>query len=111
MSVEKSLEKLQRLPMKFLFHAHPFRGLTIPRLAVMQAAQVSQYIEECIEFTKNMREIVGCVINDFGKKPFLELYNDVIRKLPEEYDLEVVDEMPKQFFSSATLLNYIKTLQ
>ena len=108
---EKSLERVQKLPLKVLVHSHPFRGLTVPHTAIMRDMEIKQYLEECREFMQMLREAVKSVAPDLSRRPFVELYDEVVSKLPEEVGLKKTNEMPRQFFSAATLLNCIKQIE
>jgi glyoxylase-like metal-dependent hydrolase (beta-lactamase superfamily II) len=105
---EKSLERVQQMPLKVLVNSHPFRGLTTPPSALMRNGEITQFIEECGEFTQMLREAVKTVTPNFSKKPILELYDEVALSLPKEVGFKPSSEMSGQFFSAATLLNCIK---
>jgi len=107
---ESSLERVKNLPINTLVHSHPFRGLTTAQKAILRGAEINQYLEECCEFMKILKNAAKSVAPDFSKKPFLELYDAVIDKLPPGVGFRKWNEMPRQFFSPATLLNCIKQL-
>ena len=108
---EKSLKRVQQLPLKVLVHSHPFRGLTIPPSAVMRDGKIKQYLEECREFTQMLQEAAKSVAPHFSKKPFLELYDEAVLSLPKEVGYKPSSEMPGQLFSAKTLLNCIRQLE
>jgi len=95
-------------PIKILVHAHPFRGLTIPQTTILQGAEINQYLDECSEFMEMLKSTAKSVAPEFSKRPFLELYDEVIEKLPGGIGFKKWGEMPKQFFSPATLLHCIR---
>jgi len=105
-----SLERVKTLPVKTLVHSHPFRGLTTPQKAILQGAEINQYLNECCEFMKMLKSAAKSVAPDFFRRPFLELYDEVIEELPDRVGFRKWNEMPKQFFSPATLLNCIRQL-
>jgi glyoxylase-like metal-dependent hydrolase (beta-lactamase superfamily II) len=105
---EDSLERVKNIPIKTLVHTHPFRGLTIPQTTILQRAEIDRYIDECSEFMKILKNAAESVAPDFTNKPFLELYDGVVGKLPEGIGFKKWGEMPKQFFSPATLMHCIK---
>ena len=107
---ESSLARVQELAPKVLVHAHPFQSLTIFDKNVMRDVEIKQYLEECGEFAQRLREAAKTVAPDFTKRPFFELYDEVIGMLPKEACLKTTSEMPRQFFSAATLLNCIKKM-
>ncbi|MFC1862472.1 MBL fold metallo-hydrolase [Thermodesulfobacteriota bacterium] len=108
---ERSLERVQQMPLKLLVHSHPFRGLTVPHSAIMRDGEIKQYLEECMEFTEKLREAVKSVAPDFTKKPFLELYDKVALSLPRDVGFKRASEMSGQFFSAKTLLNCITQME
>ncbi len=105
-----SLERVKNLPVKTLVHSHLFRGLTTPPKAILQGEEINQYLEECCEFMNILNNAAKSVAPDFLKRPFLELYDEVIDKLPDGIGFRKWNEMPKQFFSPATLLHCIRQL-
>jgi len=105
---EKSLERVQQMPLKVLAHSHPFRGLTTPPSVVMRNGEIKLFLEECSKFTHLLREAVKTVTPDFSKKPILELYDEVALSLPKAAGFKPSSEMSGQFFSATTLLNCIK---
>jgi len=105
-----SLERVKNLPIKTLVHSHPFRGLTTPPNAILRGAEINQYLEECSEFMKILKSAAKKVAPDFSRRPFLELYDKVIEELPDGVGFRKWNEMPKQFFGPATLLNCIRQL-
>lgn len=108
---ESSLERVQEMPLKVMIHAHPFRGLTTPHATILQGAEIGQFLKECLEFSRMVREAARSVAPYVSRKPFLELYDDAIGKLPAELGLNKINDMPRQFFSPATLLHYVRQVQ
>lgn len=108
---EKSLERVMQMPLKVLVHSHPFRGLTVPHSTIMRDAKIKQYLGECKEFAQMLKEGAKRVAPYLSKKPFWELYNEVVLSLPKEVGFEPVTEMPRQFFSAKTLLNCIRQIE
>jgi len=108
---EKSLERVQKMPLKVLVHAHPFQSLTMSHKTVMRDEEIRKYLDESREFAQRLREAAESVTPDFTKRPFLELYDEVVGMLPKEAGLKTTSEMPRQFFSAATLLNCIKQMK
>ncbi len=105
---EKSLERVQQMPLKVLVHSHPFRGLSTPPSNLMRNGEIKQFLEECGEFAQRLREAANLVTPDFSKKRFLELYVEVALSFPKEVGFKPSGEMLRQFFSAATLLTCIK---
>jgi len=108
---EKSLIRALNMPLDVMIHAHPFLGLTIPRTIVLRGEQITQYLEECLEFIRMLREAAKSAARDISKKPFSDLYDEVIVKLPADIGLNKTNEMPRQFFSAATVLNCIMQIE
>ena len=107
---ERSLERVQNLPLKVLVHSHPFQSLTVERNTVMRDMEIKKYLDECRDFMQMLKEAAKSVAPELSKKPFAELYDEVVSILPEEAGLNKIKEMPPQFFSPATLLNIIKQI-
>jgi glyoxylase-like metal-dependent hydrolase (beta-lactamase superfamily II) len=105
---EKSLERVQQMPLKVLIHSHPFRGLTTPPAALIRNGEINQFLDECVAFTQMLWEAVKAVKPDLSKKPFLELYDQVALSLPKGVGFKPSGEMSGHFFSAATLLKCIK---
>jgi len=109
---ERSLARVQQLPLKVLVHSHPFQSLTILRTTIMRDNEIKQYLEECQEFANKLRQAAKRVAADLTMRPFYELYDEVIGMLPKESCLKRTSEMiRRQFFSAKTLLNYIKQIE
>jgi len=105
-----SLEHAMNLPMKTMVHSHPFRGLTTPRTLILRDSEISQYLEECQDFMKILKDAVKSIAPDFMRRPFLELYDEIVNMLPEGVGFKKWKNMHRQFFSPATLLNCIRQL-
>jgi len=106
-----SLERVLKMPLQIMVHAHPFRGLTTPHATVLRGAEIQEFLKECLEFSRMVREAARSVAPYVSGKPFLDLYDEVISQLPGESGLKNINDMPRQFFSPATLLNYITQMQ
>ena len=83
----------------------------MPHKTVMRDVEIKKYIDESREFAQRLREAAKSVAPDFTKRPFFELYDEVVGMLPKEACLKTTSEMPIQFFSAATLLNCIKQMK
>ena len=105
-----SLERVKNTPVQTLVNSHPFRGLTTSQNTILRGAEINQYLEECNEFMGILKNAAKRVAPDFLKRPFLELYDEVISELPDGIGFRKWNEMPKQFFSPATLLHCIRQL-
>jgi glyoxylase-like metal-dependent hydrolase (beta-lactamase superfamily II) len=105
-----SLERVKNLPIKTLVHAHLFQGLTTPPRAILPGAEINQYLDECSEFMRILKKAAEKVAPDFSERPFIELYDEVIDELPDGVGFRKWNEMPRQFFSPATLLHCIRQL-
>ncbi|MBW1862273.1 MAG: MBL fold metallo-hydrolase [Deltaproteobacteria bacterium] len=108
---ERSLTRVQQLPLKILVHAHPFQSFTIPRTTVMRDMEIKQYLEECREFMEMLLEAVKSIAPDFTKRPFIEVYDEVVGMLPKKAGLKTTSEMQGHFFSAKTLLNCITQME
>lgn len=105
-----SLERVEEMPIKVLVNAHPFSGLTTQRAVVLRDQEIKCFLEECNDFVEMLFEAAKSIAPDFSRRPFLELYDQVIDRLPDGVGFRKWNEMPKQFFSPATLLNCIRQL-
>lgn len=108
---ETSLERVQKMQLRALVNAHPFRGITTPPLTLLRGEEINKFVEECREFARRLREAAKSVAPSLSKKPFSELYDEVIGKLPVEWGLNPTSNMSRQFFSAATLLNCIRQIK
>jgi glyoxylase-like metal-dependent hydrolase (beta-lactamase superfamily II) len=105
---ELSLERAQTLPLEMLVNGHPFSGLTVAGGAVIKGSDIGTYLEESLEFMQMLRAAADDVAGDLGKRPFGELYDEVIDKLPASIGLRKWDPGAVPYFSPATLLHCIQ---
>ena len=108
---ELSLEKVQKMPLKTIVNSHPYRGTTISPSTLLRGEEIKKSLDECLEFTRRLREAVKSVAPSFLKKPFFELYDEVAGTFPKEWGLKPSGQIPDQFFSAATLLNCIRQIE
>jgi glyoxylase-like metal-dependent hydrolase (beta-lactamase superfamily II) len=101
----RSLDRIQRMPLKKLVHAHPSIGMTVPRRLVLDGDDIHRYLQECQQFMERFQEAVQAVAGDLRTRPFAELYDAVVDRLPSGIGLRKWKDLPKDFFfSPATVL-------
>ena len=108
---EKSLERLQQLPLKILAQSHRYLGFTPPRAHIRRGGEITQFLDACLEFAQRLREAAKSVAPGFSKRPFHDVLDEVVSRLPSEWGLKPNNQGPIQWFSATTLLNCIKQLE
>lgn len=81
---EKSLEYLKGIPFQLLLCAHHYRGLNLPPSAVRSGDEVRQYLGDCQEAAKRIGEAIRHVAPQALGKPFMEVADAVMAKLPKK---------------------------
>ena len=100
---EGSLERLQQLPVKLMLHAHDFRGVKLPSTPMKRSDEVRQFVRDCQEFTKRIGEVVRHIAPHASGKPIMDVYDEVVDKLPKEMGFKPASQVPKPFFAAMTV--------
>jgi glyoxylase-like metal-dependent hydrolase (beta-lactamase superfamily II) len=108
---EKSLERLQKMPLKVIALSHRYLGFTGPRSHLWRGEEIKKFLEACWDFTLRLREAAKIVAPDFSKRSFHEVYDEVVSRFPSEWGLKTSSKLPIQWFSATTLLNCIKQME
>jgi glyoxylase-like metal-dependent hydrolase (beta-lactamase superfamily II) len=108
----RSLERAQQLPLRKVVHAHPCKGLSGSRTLVREGDDIPRYLQECQQFMETFQEAVQEVSQDLDSRPFTDIYDEVIDRLPQGIGLRKWQDLPKDmFFSPATLLFAIEQVK
>ena len=104
---ERSLERLQRLPLELILHAHDFRGLTLPPSSMRRREEIRQYLQDCREVAKQISEAVQRIAPYASGKSFIEVTDEVVAQLPKEMGFKPASQALQPFFGAITVFSYL----
>jgi glyoxylase-like metal-dependent hydrolase (beta-lactamase superfamily II) len=104
---EVSLERLQRLPIEIILHAHGYRGLTSPSSTMRRGEEVRQYLRDCQEVAKRIGEVVRDIAPHASGRPFTEVYDQIVGRLPREMGFKPASQMLPRFLNTTTIFSYL----
>jgi len=108
---EKSVERVKTLlPLKVIALTHPHPSLSSPPSQIRRDEDITEFVESSWELIQRLKEAIKSVAPSFGKKPFGELYDEVVSRFPKEWELKPYDQLD-MFFSFIGLINGIKQLK
>jgi len=100
---ESSLQRLQGLPLRLILQAEHGRGITRPPSPIVQSEEIKQYLQDSHEVAERIVEVVRQVAPDASGKPFMEVANEVIARLPKEMDFKPISQLPMPLFGGLTI--------
>ena len=81
---EKSVERLQKIPIDLLLCAHHYRGITLPPNPIRHNGEVKQYLEDSQQAARSLNKAVQEIASREFRKSFMEVANEAIAKLPDK---------------------------
>ena len=103
---EKSVERLEGIPVQLLLCAHHYRGLSLPPSPIKRGEEVRQYLQDSQQAAKSLSKAVRDVAPRALGKPFMEVANEVIAKLPKEMGFTIPMET-QNIYCAMTILFYL----
>lgn len=92
---KKSVQKLLDMPIRTIVTAHALRDLHSPPVYKREGDAATQFLRDCYEIADTITSAIGKVAQNGSGKPFMKLFNEVIRQLPKEWGY---GEMPEEGF-------------
>ena len=99
-----SLARLERLPIKYLLLSHDHRGLSSPPFHIKQGEEVKKYLHDCYECANRVSEAIRAVGPPAPGKPIIEIYDQVVARLPQKMGFKPLSELNFVLFSAMTIL-------
>ena len=100
---EKSLQRLQGLPLQLILQALRGRGITRPPSPIVQRDEIKQYLRDSHEVAERLDEAVRQVAPHASGKPFMEIADEVVARLPKEMGFKPPNQTPMPLFGSLTI--------
>ena len=100
---EKSLERLQALPIRTLLLSHPYRGIHLPPSLLREGEAVGEYLADSLLVVRALDEAVQREVRTSAGRPLVEIADRVIAALPPEWGFKPVSELPMPTFSLGTV--------
>jgi len=108
---QRSLERLQGLPVQLMLQSHPFRGLSLPPSPIKQGEEIKQYLRDSSQVAEWISEAVSRIAPDIFGKPFMEIADKVVATLPEKAGFKPISEIPMPRFNALTILSALNRLK
>jgi len=103
LAYQKSLRRLQELPIRSLLCAHDYRAIRLPPTPVRQGRDVKQFVQDSQEFTERLDEAITKVASHPFEKGFREFADEVIAQFPKEMGFKPLTQMERPFLSAHTI--------
>jgi glyoxylase-like metal-dependent hydrolase (beta-lactamase superfamily II) len=100
---KESLQRLQKMDIRFLLCAHRYKALRLPPAPVRQGQEVSQFVKDSLEFTERLDEAIQKVYSHPVGKSFMELADEVVSQFPEEMGFKPLKEVERPHLSAHTI--------
>ncbi len=100
---EKSLERLQALPIRTLLLSHPYRGIHLPPSLLREGEAVGEYLADSLLVVRALDEAVQREVRASAGRPLVEIADSVIAALPPEWGFKPVAHLPMPAFSLGTV--------
>lgn len=107
---ERSLERLQDLPVKVMLQAHPFRGFSLPPSPVKRGHEIKEYLQDCSLIAGMIRDAVSDLAQYANGVPFIEFADMVISRLPEKAKFKPMSKIPMPKYNALTILSAARLL-
>ncbi len=104
---EKSLERLQEIPIKILLCAHHYRGLNLPPSPIKRGEEVRQYLQDSQQAAKQIAQAIRYIAPRASDRPFMEVANEAISRLPKEMGFTSPMET-QSIYSAMTILSHLR---
>ena len=95
---EKSLERLQALPIRTLLLSHPYRGIHLPPSLLREGEAVREYLADSLLAARALGEAMQREVRASADRPLVEITNRVIAALPPEWGFKPVADLPMPSF-------------
>ena len=100
---KKSLRLLQGIPIHSLACSHRYRGIHLAPVSVRQGSEVDQFLRDSLEVAERISVAIQNVSSYCNEKSFIQLVDDVIVQLPQEFNFLPIDQVDKPFLSTQAI--------
>jgi glyoxylase-like metal-dependent hydrolase (beta-lactamase superfamily II) len=100
---EKSLQRLQSLPIRALLLSHPYRGIHLPPSLVREGTAVKEYLADSLLVAQTLGEALRTQVRASQGRSLAETADSVIASLPKEWGFKPLAELPMPDFSLGTV--------
>ncbi len=100
---EKSLERLQDLPIRILLVSHPYRGIHLPPSLLRESEAVAEYLADSLLVARTLGKAMQRETRASAGRPLVEITDRVIAALPPEWGFKPVAHLPMPAFSLGTV--------
>ena len=103
LTYKKSLQRLQEMDIRLLLCGHRYRGIRLRPTSVRQGREVSQFLQQSLEFAERIDEAIMHVSLYKSEKSFMQLADEVIAQLPEEMGFRPMTQVERPFLSGQAI--------
>ena len=105
---KKTLNRLQKMRLKYLFLAHEMRCLSSPWSYKKQGKDIKGYLDDSLEFVEAIIEAVKKAPKLAAGEPVVNIYDDVIDNMPSKFGFKKRKEINNIMLSSAVILSALR---
>ncbi len=100
----KSLARLERLPIKYLLLSHDHRCMSSPSSHIKQDEAVKDYLRDCYQSANQIAEAVRAVGPPATGEPIISIYDQVVARLSPQMGFKPLSEIGPALFCAMTIL-------
>lgn len=105
---KKTLSRLKKMPIKYLFIAHEMRCLSSPWSYKKQGKDVNGYLDDCMDFANSIIEAVKKAPKLAKGEPVANIYDNVVENLPAKFGFKKRKEVGNIMLSTAVILSALQ---
>jgi hydroxyacylglutathione hydrolase len=103
LAYQKSLQRLQEIPIRSLLCAHRYRAIRLPPTPVRQGRDVKQFVQDSQEFTERLDEAIMKVSSHAFERGFIQFADEVIAQFPKEMGFKPLTQVERPVLSAHTI--------
>lgn len=107
---KKTLNRLKKMPLKYLFLAHEMRCLSASWSYKKQGNDINDYLDDCMEFADAILEAVKKAPKVAEDEPVVNIYDNVIDNMPAKFGFKKRNEINNIMLSSAVILSALQQI-
>jgi glyoxylase-like metal-dependent hydrolase (beta-lactamase superfamily II) len=103
LAYQKSLQRLNEMPIRFLLCAHRYRAIRLPPAPVRQGREINQFVQDSQEFVERLDEAITKVSIHQFEKSFIQLADEVVAQFPKEMGFKPMTKVERPHLSAQSI--------